>query len=610
MRQASLQNAGLLEALTEVALEVQKAGSLDEVLAVSGAALEAMGFASVLLRVEGADFTVRQATAGPLWGLAEVGLAPSDWKDRHVTGNAAAVAAVRHDDVVFVTGLPARLRHLTALGPLAEVLAERVATAGLDAGALVPLRVRSESWGLLFLSHRNLTPADVSTLHLFGLQLGAAIEVAETIERLDRLSLEMSLAHQLAVAGPNADSKALCLRALTTVCLATRSDAGALHRYDAQADTYRMVGEPWGHEGPLPERFRTFTAQQGAMQVVTSMPAGQLPNGGREVLAAGFRHVSLVSLAIEAHPVGLLTLARRDDVPYTEHELHSAEVLGVQMASLLERTGLYEESRRLYADLKKSYDELARTQAELVRHERLAAIGELAAVMAHEVRNPLGVIFNSLSTLKRVLRPQGDAEMLLNIVGEEADRLNRIVSDLLDFVRPYELAKSLVAMAPIIASAVDVASQSVTHGARVVTEFEAELPPFPADGQMLRQALVNIIINALQAMPRGGVVSVRARVERLPGGPPWLVIDVSDEGVGLPPRAAERMFQPFFTTKATGTGLGLAVVKRIIDAHQGEVTARPNGERGTTFTVRLPGPDPRERLLTPPRPSSPVSRRG
>ena len=107
---------------------------------------------------------------------------------------------------------------------------------------------------------------------------------------------------------------------------------------------------------------------------------------------------------------------------------------------------------RLYEDLKRSYQELARTQEELVKRERLAALGELAAVVAHEVRNPLGAIFNSLRSLDRALKPEGDAAMLLGIVGEEADRLNRIVGDLLDFARPSEPALQPEPLGAVLAS--------------------------------------------------------------------------------------------------------------------------------------------------------------
>ncbi|HEY1087758.1 MAG TPA: ATP-binding protein, partial [Archangium sp.] len=459
------------------------------------------------------------------------------------------------------------------------------------AAAMVPLHVGRSQWGVLMVMHDDLRPDDLASIRLFSLQLGSAIEVAENFEALERRNAEMELVRELATAGPRADSPMLAERALETLCRTSDSDCASLHRYDQERDEYVMVGDAFGYAGPLVEHFRRFKVDDTGQQVLATRTfrAKDMPVGGDQASLDGIQHIAILTLYIEGKPVGMLVLARRHDEPYSESDLHSAEILGVQMASQLERARLYDEAGRLYGDLKKSYDELERTQQELVRHERLAALGELAAVMAHEVRNPLGVIFNSLTTLKRLLHPTGDAEMLLNMVGEEADRLNRIVGDLLDFVRPYELVKKPVAVEPIIASAVDAATQVAVHAnVRVMTEFPRELPPFPLDSHLLKQALVNLIVNAAQAMPKGGTVTVLAAVERL-NDAPWLAIQVKDEGVGLTPRAAEKMFQPFFTTKATGTGLGLAVVKRIVDAHLGEVTARANEDgKGTTFSVRFP----------------------
>src|SRR5439155_12101149 len=127
----------------------------------------------------------------------------------------------------------------------------------------------------------------------------------------------------------------------------------------------------------------------------------------------------------------------------------------------------------------------------------------LSAVMAHELRNPLGVIFNSLSSLRKILAPQGDTELLLTIVGEEADRLNRIVGDLLDFARPYEATVKPVSIEQVLASAIEGAMQSLPANIKVVTEMTQAMPSFAVDGHMLRQALMNLVINAGQAMPRG-----------------------------------------------------------------------------------------------------------
>ena len=587
--QHALQGDGLLRGLTEIALEVQRARTVADVLAVAGGGLEGMDFDVAVLVIDGATYDVRYLSARPaLKALA--GEVEALFGERHRWSYDWMQSSRAFERSVVVSDLKGAAR-----GWFAGTSGPRLRTdvgAVLKAHALVaPLNVAGQVWGVAVFMRDVFAADDACALNLFALQLGSALEVALGFERLERRTAELELVHQLAIAGPRADIGALTQRALQTVCRTTQSNAGLLHRFDPDARLYTLVGQPYGVSGPLVEQYRRFPPPSGLLGEARPMglPVSELLASNAEVAAAGFKHLAIVPLDIEGRRAGLLTLGRMVDEPYGENELYSAEVLGVQMASQLERARLYDDTNRLYGDLKHSYDELARTQAELVRHERLAALGELAAVMAHEVRNPLAVIFNSLTTLKRLVRLEGDAEMLVNIVGEEADRLNRIVGDLLDFVRPYELVKKSIPIEPVVASAVDTAAQALSHAhARVVTEIPAELPEFPADAHLLKQALVNLIVNAVQAMPRGGLVTVKASTEAR-GPATWLRLDVRDQGVGLTPRAAERIFQPFFTTKATGTGLGLAVVKRIIDAHLGEVSAaaNPAGE-GTTFTVRLP----------------------
>lgn len=606
---ALLHGDGLLRALTETALEVQRARFLTELVTAAGQGLEKMGFELAVISMDEAGYWIRYLTPKPHLLALKAQVVPGDRQELGPAGEFRMVTA--NEEPVLLTSLHDALRayhHLNGHEPV-EALVQQVP----NTCAVAPLHVRRSHWGALVLMHDELKEEDLAIIRLFALQLGSAIEVSEGFEQLERRRAELDLVHELAISGPRADSRALCRRALETVCRTSDSDAGMLHRFDVDSGDYVLVGDAFGYQGRLVDEYRRFRIdpENPLARSPLAVAAKDLPYGADLVRGEGLLHMAVVPLAIEGKPVGLLSLARTRDVPYGDHDIRSAEILGVQMASQLERARLYDEANRLYGDLKTSYDELARTQQELVRHERLAALGELAAVMAHEVRNPLGVIFNSLTTLKRLLRPTGDSEMLLNMVGEEADRLNRIVGDLLDFVRPYELVKKPMAVEPIIASAVDAAAQSTLHSSvRVLTEFPRELPAFPLDAHLLKQALVNLIVNAAQAMPRGGTVTVRATVEPV-AGVPWLTVRVQDEGVGLTPRAAEKMFQPFFTTKATGTGLGLAVVKRIVDAHLGEVTARanPNGE-GTTFTVRFPPTtETRSGALTPPRPS-PAFRNG
>jgi two-component system sensor histidine kinase HydH len=575
-------------ALAEVVLSAQRSGSVAELLRGVGEGLACLGLEAAVLRIEGSHFSLWRGQAKPVVDalVARLTGAPSGSARYPLPG--VLRRAVEHDEPQLFKGLVARLRLWTALAPAArQEAALALAALGLDALVLVPLRVDERPWGALLVGRESLRATGrgaLGALQAFAGQLSGSIAL---LERLEGLSAETALAQQLANVGPEGDAQGLSELALATVCLATRSDAGTLHRYSSRSGTFELVGTPHGEPGPALEAYRSFKAPAGAFKRTRTLPLATLTDADQALRDSGFRHLAITALSIDERPVGLLTLARRDDSPYTDRELHSAVVLGLQLASLLERTGLYAESKRLYADLKQSYDDLGRTQAELVRHERLAALGELAAVMAHEVRNPLGVIFNSLSTLRRLVRPSEDVDLLLNMVGEEADRLDRIVNDLLDFARPFELSRRAVPVAPIIASAIEAATRALPANCSVAMEVAPALSPFAVDAHLLRQALVNLVLNALQAMPRGGRVLVRVSSDTCADSR-WLVIDVVDEGAGLHPKAAEKLFQPFWTTKATGTGLGLAVVKRIVDAHYGQVTARSNEGLGTTFTLRIP----------------------
>ena len=265
----------------------------------------------------------------------------------------------------------------------------------------------------------------------------------------------------------------------------------------------------------------------------------------------------------------------------TREDADAVALFALQVGSAIELAEFIEA-------LERSNQELCRTQRELVKRERLAALGELAAVVAHEVRNPLGVLFNSIGSLRKTLRSGGassdpvDVDLLLSIAGEEADRLNRFVSDLLDFARPHEPQISRAGLPEVIADVVAAADAC----ARVRLDVAADLPLVEMDPQFIRRALLNLVLNGLQAMPKGGTLVVSARAEARDGRA-LVRVDVTDQGTGISADAQARIFDPFFTTKATGTGLGLAVVKRIMDSHRGDV-AVDSGPGGTTFTLSWP----------------------
>lgn len=244
--------------------------------------------------------------------------------------------------------------------------------------------------------------------------------------------------------------------------------------------------------------------------------------------------------------------------------------------------------RRLAQDLRNSYAELARTQLALIERERLAAIGELAASVAHEVRNPLAVIFNCIGSLRKSDAKAENAQPLLVILAEEANRLNQIVSELLDFARPGEVLLLDESLEEIVTAAVAaVESAQGATSVQIDLEIARPLRRQMLDARLLRRAVINLVTNAVQAVSSGGRVVVRVLDDVTPQRS-GVCIEVSDDGPGISASNLARIFEPFFTTKAFGTGLGLAIVKHVAEAHNGDLTVRSEGERGTTFVFRLP----------------------
>ena len=227
--------------------------------------------------------------------------------------------------------------------------------------------------------------------------------------------------------------------------------------------------------------------------------------------------------------------------------------------------------------------ELSRLQAELVAQERLSVLGEAAGVVAHEVRNPLGAILNAAAVLKRdKLSPLGTSAV--EMLEEEATRLDAMVRDLLDVVRPLEPRPRLLHLGELARRTVELFHERrQLGGVRLGLEEEPDLPSLSADETLLQLALENLVRNAVQSSPSGGQVQVTVR--RVPEG---LRLTVEDEGPGVSPTDAQRVFEPFFTTRTTGTGLGLAVVRRVVLAHGGTVSVGQRQGGGARFELRLP----------------------
>jgi signal transduction histidine kinase len=271
---------------------------------------------------------------------------------------------------------------------------------------------------------------------------------------------------------------------------------------------------------------------------------------------------------------------------------YAAFVNGVLM-TLLSRfaslRGQLEERARELKDraraLAKAYDELHAAQDELVRKEQLAAVGELSAVVAHEVRNPLAIISNAVATLRRSGVSAEDRETLLGILDEETTRLNRLVGDLLRYARPINLERHLVSLRELVERATALADGKVDLSVELV-EPEPVAKVW-ADPNLLRQVFDNLVDNAIQAMSGGGVLTITL-VELELDGVRGVEVQIQDTGEGMDTEVRARALDPFFTTRPSGTGLGLAIVARIVDTHGGVLRIKSKAGAGTVMHVFLP----------------------
>jgi signal transduction histidine kinase len=226
--------------------------------------------------------------------------------------------------------------------------------------------------------------------------------------------------------------------------------------------------------------------------------------------------------------------------------------------------------------------------------DRLAAVGEMAAAIAHEVKNPLAGIEVMAGLLRRKIPDLPEAQEALSDIIKEAKMANAIVQEVLEFVRPIRLQMEHTSIAQAVQSAVSLADTKELRGnVQVQVEIPPDLPPIQGDAHQLAQLFTNLLINAYEAMEGKGRIVVSAQTVQLPETPDGqareaVLVEVADDGPGIPADVADKIFDPFFTTKAQGSGLGLAIVRKIVDAHDGTIDLRTAPHRGTSIRVTLP----------------------
>jgi signal transduction histidine kinase len=285
----------------------------------------------------------------------------------------------------------------------------------------------------------------------------------------------------------------------------------------------------------------------------------------------------------DANKLGRIVLdafALHQPIPQREIELENGRRIQIALDFIAER------GERIGALLTmRDAESVRRIENEIELSRRLAAIGRLTSGVAHEVKNPINAIVVHLELLREKMREvDPDTSRHMDIIGREIHRLDRVVQTLVDFNRPVELRLTEVDLRRLIEDVALLASpEAARQGVKVETELAKEPLPVRADADLIKQALLNVVLNGVQAMTHGGVLSIVARQRETAA-----TVEVRDQGEGIPPEVRDKIFNLYFTTKKTGSGIGLAMTYRVLQLHNGALDFVTEMGQGTTFRLVLP----------------------
>ncbi len=277
--------------------------------------------------------------------------------------------------------------------------------------------------------------------------------------------------------------------------------------------------------------------------------------------------------------VGILILGpKKVNLRFLDNDIEFISVLADQLTVAIENAMLYESQKEMYAELK-------RAQRQLIQTEKLAALGQLSASLAHEINNPLGIIKNYLLIMSETLGAQDQNGDSLKMVRQEVDRIARIVRSLLDFSRPEKSRMTRLNLASTLEQTISLVDKEYLNKKIIINKHLAEdLWPVIGSEDQLKQVFLNLLVNSKHFMPDGGEITINARNIRQ-----GVEIEFSDTGCGIPEENVSKIFEPFFTTKreGKGTGLGLWVCYGIMERHGGDIKVKRR-EKGTSFFLTLP----------------------
>jgi signal transduction histidine kinase/CheY-like chemotaxis protein len=332
--------------------------------------------------------------------------------------------------------------------------------------------------------------------------------------------------------------------------------------------------------------------------------AGQVVKTGQPILQStqeeetlkvktGYLVKSLVNVPLKAKDEVIGVLAVNNKVfsrPFTENDVHLLSALADYATIAIVNAQLYEETKRWSEELERKVEartrELRAAQEQLLQSEKLASIGQLAAGVAHEINNPMGVILGFAQGILKTLPQDDSLRRPLTTMEKESLRCKRIVQNLLDFAHYSEPTPHLTNINELLDASCELVEHQISlQNVKLFKDYDPALPSIMADLHQLQQVFINVMLNAYQAMPDGGSLRLTTRTVGSE-----LQVTLADTGSGILPENVQRIFDPFFTTKEVGegTGLGLSVSYGIIKAHGGDIEVESQVGKGTTFVIKLP----------------------
>lgn len=298
-----------------------------------------------------------------------------------------------------------------------------------------------------------------------------------------------------------------------------------------------------------------------------------------------YRSLMSAPLKFQNELIGAINVQTKKARTYQEHERRLLKTIAQQVSGAI-------HNARLYENVLAAKRELEETHERLVESEKMAALGRLAATLSHELRNPLAGLKGVSQLLSRKIPPKDTRQPYLSIMLEEIERLDTIVEDLLHFARPRELKLEYIDGNQILEDMMMLHAEDFEQRGIIVRKRLSKLPNVNVDRDKLKQVFVNILLNARDAMPGGGELLVSSGVTlRFNHSGDMISFQFRDSGDGIPDEVLRNIFEPFYTTKADGVGLGLAVCKTIVEEHNGYITISSGheaGDGGTVVTVYLP----------------------